>query len=128
MNSRVTELARYGVNGILATIVHFSVLTINLKVLNFPSAGVANMIAATVGITTSFLGSRYFVFQKTNESILVQALKFNGLYWTIATLHGLVLLLWTDWMRFDYRIGFLIATIIQVSLSYTGNKRMVFKE
>jgi hypothetical protein len=29
-------------------------------------------------------------------------------------------------MVLDYRIGFLIATVLQFSLSYVGNKRLVF--
>ncbi len=59
--------------------------------------------------------------------MVTQAMKFSGLYGAIAVLHGLVLLIWTDWLGLDYRIGFLIATAIQVSLSYIGNKLLVFK-
>jgi putative flippase GtrA len=120
------ELLRYVINGIVATAVHYATLTFNLEVLSFPSAAVANMAAAVVGITVSFFGSRYFVFQKTDDSILRQALKFSGLYGAIAILHGLVLFFWSDWMGFDYRVGFLIATAFQVSLSYLGNKKLVF--
>ena len=46
----------------------------------------------------------------------------------IAVFHGLVLLIWTDWYALDYRIGFLIATVVQVLLSYLGNKLLVFKK
>lgn len=117
---------RYAINGVAATAVHYGVLTINLRVLEFSSAGLANLVAALFGITASFIGSRYFVFQKADGSLLLQAMKFSGLYGAIAVLHGAILLLWTDWMRYDYRVGFLIATIIQVALSYVGNRRMVF--
>ena len=55
----------------------------------------------------SFLGNRYFVFPKTGEAIVTQAMKFGGLYGVIAVFHGLVLLIWTDWYALDYRIGFL---------------------
>jgi putative flippase GtrA len=127
MNSHAQELLRYVINGIVATAIHYGVLTFNLEVLNFPSAGLANLAAAVFGIITSFLGSRYFVFRKTDETILLQAMKFSGLYGVIAVLHFLVLLIWTDWLGLDYRIGFLIATGLQVSLSYIGNKFLVFK-
>ena len=90
------------------------------------SAGMANLIASIFGITFSFIGNRYFVFNESDGSLLKQVIRFSSLYGTIAILHGLVLLLWTDWFRFDYRIGFLIATALQVSLSYVGNKKMVF--
>lgn len=127
MNSHALEIVRYGINGVVATAVHYGVLTFNLNALNLPSAGLANLIAAVFGIGTSFLGSRYFVYPHTGESILTQAMKFSGLYGAIAVLHGLVLLIWTDWYGLDYRVGFLMATAVQVSLSYLGNKFLVFK-
>lgn len=127
MKSSALELLRYGVNGVLATAVHFAVLTFNLQVLHFSSAGLANLLAALFGIATSFLGSRYFVFPRTGESIAVEALRFSCLYGAIALLHGGVLLVWTDQLGMDYRAGFLLATVLQVSLSFLGNKFLVFK-
>lgn len=121
------EVLRYVINGLVATAAHYAVLSFNLKVLELHSAGLANLIAASVGITVSFLGSRFFVFADASGSLVAQALKFGGLYAAIALLHGAVLLVWTDMMRLDYRIGFLIATAVQVSLSYVGNKRLVFR-
>ncbi len=117
---------RYVLNGVVATAAHYAVLTINLEVIGIPSAGVANFVAAIFGIGVSFLGSRYYVFRKTDERIILQLIKFSGLYGFIAILHGCTLFLWTDWQGFDYRVGFIAATIIQVSLSYFGNKRLVF--
>lgn len=128
MRKHVHEVGRYIVNGLVATVVHYSVLTVNLEMLNFQSAGVANFVAALFGITTSYLGSRYFVFRNTADSMLSQAAKFGILYALIAILHGLVLFVWTDRYVFDYRSGFLIATVLQVSLSYFGNKFLVFKK
>lgn len=121
------EVLRYGINGIVATAVHYAVLSINLQVLRFDSAGLANLLAACFGISASFFGSRYFVFPPTGETLLVEALRFSGLYGAIALLHGLVLLLWTDHFGLDYRWGFLLATLLQVSLSYLGNKFLVFR-
>ena len=127
MKQHALQMMRFGINGVVATVVHFLVLVFNLKVLALPSAGLANGIAALFGVSASFIGSRYFVFPATGESILVQAIRFSGLYAAIAILHGLILLVWTDWFGLDYRIGFLVATGIQVSLSYLGNKTLVFQ-
>lgn len=122
------ELVRFIVNGLIATAVHYGVLTLNLKVFGFGSAGLANLCAAVAGISASFLGNRFYVFARSaRQPWLPQALKFSGLYGAIAVLHGAVLWLWTDQLGFDYRIGFLIATVLQVSLSYVGNKLLVFK-
>lgn len=123
----VSEIFRYAANGVVATAAHYAALTFNLQVLDIGSAGTANFLAAIVGIVISFFGSRYFVFRQIDESILTQAAKFGGLYAAIAVLHGGVLFAWTDVMGMDYRIGFLMATVLQVSLSYLGNKFLVFK-
>jgi putative flippase GtrA len=126
-NIKIVEIFRYGINGLAATAVHYIVLTFNLKVIELPSAGLANLIAALFGITASFLGSRYFVFPGTGDNIFAQAAKFSVLYGAIAILHGLVLLVWTDWIGNDYRVGFLLATSLQVLGSYFGNKFLVFR-
>jgi putative flippase GtrA len=120
-------IGRYIINGLVATGVHFGVLTFNLQILHIPSAGLANFFAATVGIATSFFGSRYFVFCRAEENIWHQASKFVLLYALIAGVNALVLFIWSDMLRFDYRNGFIIATILQLILSYIGNKILVFK-
>ena len=127
MKAHAAEIVRYAINGLVATAVHYGVLTVNLELLQFKSAGLASFVAALFGITISFLGNRYFVFNRTAENVLQQAIKFSSLYGAIAVLHGLLLWVWTDWKGLDYRLGFLFATAIQVSLSYVGNKILVFK-
>lgn len=128
MNSTAWEGLRYGINGLTATAVHYGVLSFNLNTLGFASAGWANFVAALFGISASFLGSRYFVFARTTESILCQMMRFGGLYGALAIAHGLLLLVWTDFVNWDYRSGFLVATALQVAVSYLGNKFLVFKK
>jgi putative flippase GtrA len=127
MKSQASELIRYGINGVFATAVHFGALHANLKWLGIQSAGLANLLAAILGILCSFLGSRYFVYKHQPETIWHQAIRFASLYAVIACIHGALLWAWTDWQRQDYRTGFLLATTAQVSLSYFGNKFLVFK-
>jgi len=127
MKSHITEASRYIINGLFATAVHYGALTVNISFIEFKSAGFANFTASIFGITASFLGSRYFVFKSTTESILRQMVRFCGLYGAIAILHGVILWIWSDLNKLDYRSGFLIATAIQVSMSYIGNKFLVFR-
>jgi putative flippase GtrA len=127
IKEQAQQIFRYIINGLLATLVHYTALTANLKLLGFQSAGIANFMAAAFGITASFLGSRYYVFRSQRENIFLQAARFSGLYFAIAVLHGLVLLTLTDWRGLDYTISFLIATGMQVSLSYAGNRYLVFR-
>lgn len=127
MSKNYGQVFRFVVNGVVATTLHYLVLNINLHFFHIPSAGVANFIAAIFGILISFLGSRYYVFQNFSQSIYSQALKFLWFYGFAGIIHFLVLFLWSDIYRQDYRIGFLIATALQVCISYLSNKYIVFK-
>ena len=125
---RQLQVVRYVINGLAATAVHFVVLQINLKLLGITSAGLANFIAAFWGIAASFTGSRLYVFHDHQQPVLQQASKFVLLYALIACLHGLVLYMWADLQGWDYRVGFLLATVLQVSFSYWCNKYLVFNK
>lgn len=120
------EAVRYVINGAIATSVHYIVLRAGVETLQLSSAGVANFIAALFGIATSFLGSRWFVFRQFSDPILHQAARFTVLYGVLACLHGVLLFIWTDLSGLDYSIGFAVAIIVQVLVSYPGNKYLVF--
>jgi len=121
------QSVRYLINGLAATAVHVAVLTFNLKVLGWGSAGIANLVAAVFGIAASFLGSRYFVFRGSQEPLFKQVYRFIFLYAAIALLHGALMYVWADHYHLNYVAGFVVATGMQVLCSYWGNKRMVFK-
>lgn len=121
-----SEFTRYVINGLVATAVHYAVLLFNIEAIGLESAGLANLLAALVGISVSFLGSRYYVFRRPEGSLISQAIRFSGLYGVLAVGHGVTLLVWTDWLGHPYTLGFLLATAIQVCLSYVGNKYLVF--
>jgi putative flippase GtrA len=122
-----SQAVRYLINGLAATAVHFAVLTFNLKVLGWGSAGLANVVAAVFGIAASFLGSRYFVFRHSSEPLGRQVYRFVFLYASIALLHGVLMYVWADHFHLNYMLGFVVATGMQVLCSYWGNKHMVFK-
>lgn len=121
------EVVRYAINGAFSTLVHFFALSIAMEGFGMASAGLANLLAACIGITTSFIGSKYYVFRRYHEPLHEQAAKFIALYGVIALMHAGVMALVTDIGGIDYRIGFVLATVLQISLSFGGNQRFVFK-
>lgn len=123
----LSQPVRYLINGLVATAIHFLVLTINLKLLGWSSAGLSNFVASIFGICASFVGSRYFVFQYSSEALSAQIYRFILLYLAIALLHGALLYIWVDVYSLNYILGFGVATAMQVLFSYIGNKFMVFK-
>ena len=120
------QAGRFILNGLFATGVHYSALTGLLLAWDGRQAGIANFLAALVGITVSFLGNRYFVFGGGSRTLLQQLVRFLPLYGALAVVHGLILFVWTDWLGLDYQIGFLIGIVVQVVCSYLANKFWVF--
>ena len=118
---------RYVINGLVAAAAHFLILTLNLKVFGWSSAGLANLVASLVGISVSFVGSRYFVFPESEERLNSQISRFFLLYIVIALFHGLLMHWWVDVFALNYAIGFVVTMVVQVVLSYWGNKILVFK-
>jgi putative flippase GtrA len=127
LNCREHLFSRYLINGVVATLVHFLALTVNVEVVHFRLVGNANLVAALIASAVAFFGNRFYVFQKSEESMLSQAIKFGGLYVSLACLHGLVLFMWSDFYQLDYRVGFVLVILIQLVIGYFGNKHLVFK-
>lgn len=127
MRDHSSEFIRFLVNGLVATAVHFAVLNVNMTLLSFPSAGLANFVAALFGISTSFLGNYFYVFPGRHGHMGGRFMRFLVLYGIIALFHGVALWLWSDRAGLDFRAGFVIATGAQVLLTYLGNKYLVFR-
>ena len=123
-----TELFRYVVNGLIATAANYSAMAFFIDFLSKGNAWLASILACAVGITVSFLGSRYFVFNSSSKGeVIPQIGRFICVYASAAALYGLVLYFWTDCLGYPWQIGFLLATGLQVCISYLANKFFVFK-
>jgi putative flippase GtrA len=121
------QAARYVVNGLVATAIHYGMLRFQMEGLGAASAARANFIAALCGIASSFVGSRCYVFRTHDAPVWRQMRDFAILYGVIALLHAGFLGLWTDRLGLDYTVGFAIALVIQVVGSFFGNKYLVFR-
>lgn len=120
-----STFARFIANGLVATAVHYVALIVLIEGVGFNSAGLANGIAAVFGISASYVGNRYFVFQ-SGATLMRTLPPFLILYATIALLHATVLAIWTDYGGLPYTIGFLIGTAGSILISYLGNRYLVF--
>ncbi|MHC8604044.1 GtrA family protein [Arenicellales bacterium IMCC58067] len=115
-------IARYMLNGLFATFVHFTILYLLIEVASLNFVWLANSMASMVAISLSFLGNRYFVFRSFEMNIGAQFAKFFGLYVLIAVLHGALLFFWSDLLGLDYKFGFAIAVLLQLILGFLANK------
>ena len=123
----VLRLLRYVLNGLLATGVHYLVLSVLINSLAVRPIGLANLVAAITGTAASFVGNRRFVFKAVNAPVQKQAVHFAALYAILAVIHSACVYLWCDILNRDYQTGFLLATGLQFLLSYIFNSRVVFR-
>lgn len=126
-SAELRQLMRFVINGLVATGVHFAVLTLLVEVVHVPSKGVANLLAASVAIVASFLGNRYLVFAATKARASAQLWRFVLLNVAIALLNGGLMAVWSDLLKLDYRVGFVLISAVQFILSFLGNRFLVFK-
>ena len=123
---------KFIVNGLLATFVHYiSMLLISNYLIGIYS--IAYGIASIFGISTSFLGNKFFVFTTSNQDYssknvtLKQLRSFLLLYGLILLLCSLLMGVLSDLLHINYNVSFMIALCVQTLLSFFGNKRYVFK-
>ena len=120
-------LLRYIFNGLFATVVHYCVFIFSINFFNFQYAATADFIAAFFGISISFFGNKYFVFNKRATRPFAQYLFFFFFYIFLVLIHSTVIFLMTDILFIHYNISFLLATFFQFLISFTVNKNLVFK-
>jgi putative flippase GtrA len=116
---------RFALNGVVATVVHFLVLSFLIEIVRFKSAGTANGFAAIVGISVSYFGNRTFVF-KSNQSTSHTLPRFLIIYAAVAIWHILVLSIWTDYLGLLYPAGYILATLGSMTLTFLGSRYFVF--
>ncbi len=119
---------RYLLCGATATLCHFAVLVIGVEVIGIDPIGAANALAAVIGSVVAFLGNRYFTFRASGEQIGRQFIRFATLYAGGALWHGIGLYLWSDVEQWDYRVGFVVVTALQIIGIYLGNRFFVFRQ
>ena len=120
------QFLRYWINGLVATSIHYSLLSANMVMFKFESAGAANLVASFFGITASYVGNCYFVFRK-KCTIMGQAVKFIWLFAVLAVMNGFVLYIWSDKIGLGYNSGFIIAVTLQLILGFYASRHVVFK-
>jgi len=122
------EAILFILNGGIATAVHFTVLILLIEKLDVQSLVHANIVAGVAGVSYSFLGNKYFVFNFPRGNIYYQASKFILIYICIIFFHTLILNISTNVYGLDYRASFVIASLIIIIISFLSNKFMVFRQ
>lgn len=127
MREETGRVFRFGLNGLLATAVHYAVLAGLVEGAGMGSAAVANTAAAVCGIAVSYVGNRSFVI-RSRAPHRRAGVRFLLCYAAIVSLHGGAMALWADLGGLDYRLGFVLFTAAAAILTYLLNRFFVFRE
>lgn len=127
MGEEAGRIARFILNGLFATAVHFGVLAGLIEGAGLGSAAIANALAAVCGIAVSYAGNRTFVL-RSRAPHRRAGTRFLACYTAVVSLHGGAMALWADIGGLDYRIGFLLFTGLAAVLTYLLNRFFVFSE
>ena len=112
----VAQLARFVINGVIATTVNYAVLVILVEGVRIEYVGVAGLLSAFAGIVASFIGNRVYVF-RSQAPLLRELFRFKTLYLFVALFQALFLALWSDVLEHDYNLGFILVTGVGVLIS-----------
>lgn len=120
------EIARFGLVGIIATAVHFSVLTLAVERFSIPPS-TANGVAFLCALSISYLGQSRWVFHIRSRHGTVQVLRFS-ISLGIGFLANILVMAYSiRVLSLSYKVGFLISLIVVPLLSFFINKLWVFK-
>ncbi|MBT4764775.1 GtrA family protein [bacterium] len=118
---------KFLINGGISTIIHYLALIFIVEIISI-SFVIANILAGILGTTYSFIGNKYFVFKSHEESMHYQAVKFLILYGFLIAAHTLILFSLTNMIGFDYRVSFVLASIVLAIVSFLLNNSLVFNK
>ncbi|MCC2113701.1 MAG: GtrA family protein [Hyphomicrobiales bacterium] len=121
------SIVAFIVVGIAAAMIHYATLWTLVEQLKMPLIGGANAIAAIVGILSSYIGNRLFVFptgQRTRETMP----RFFATYGTALALHSVLMTLWADILALAYTPGFILITGLVAVINYLTSRFLVFRK
>lgn len=123
-DSTYLQLSKFGLVGILNTLVGFGAFFLFINYTNYI---IALIISHIIGVTHSYIWNRYWIF-KSEKVILNEFIKFNSVYAAVFFTNALVLIFFVDFLKWDPRIVQLIALPIITVISFTGQKYWSFRQ
>ncbi len=121
------QLIRFVINGFFATFVHYTVFFVSIEIFKFNYIALANLLGAFFGISCSFVGNKWFVFQNSKVNITWQFSKFLMTYVSLGGFTSIIMFVWSDLSEMNYNYGFCLVTFLQFILSYSMNRNWIFK-
>jgi putative flippase GtrA len=123
LNSSFIQLSKFGLIGILNTIIGYILFILFLNWFNYIFALVSSHIIA---VTHSYLWNKFWTF-KSNGNLFKEFIKFNSVYFLVFVVNAITLFFLVEIFNFDPKVGQLFALPIITIISFTGHKYWSFK-
>ena len=120
------KFIRHNLNGLFATFIHYLFLVLFIEHFEFNYIAIANALASSLGITSSFIGNLLFVFPNTSGELKKRIFKFYLLYFLIFLTNVTFMFIWSDLANLNYHLGFLIIVALSSLITFFVNKRFIF--
>lgn len=122
--SRMIEVARFGVIGVLATLVHF--VAMNLLVRGGMDPVLANVIGFLTAVGISYTGQSLWVFrQPISDRVRMGKFGVSALFGVLA--NAAVMTLFVKIIGTHHNVGFIAALIFVPATLYCVNRFWVFR-
>lgn len=118
----IMQLSKFSFVGILNTIVGYGAFFIFLTWFNYM---VSLIISHIVGVTHSYVWNKYWTF-KSDGIQINEFIKFNSVYVIVFVVNAIFLIFLVDTLKFNPKIGQLLALPIITIISFTGHKYWSF--
>lgn len=120
------QVRRFGLVGLAATAVHFTILTGLVEIGRCPWPAVASVIGSVFGIAISYLGNYRWTFART-EPHREFVSRFVFTYLATMAGHAGIMFLLIDGFGFHYPVAFALATSISTATNFGLAKTLVFE-
>jgi len=111
---------------VFSALVHFSFLFIAVEVIEISLISLSNLVASFFGVSSSFLLNRHYVFRTVRKSFYTAYFHFIVANTVTISLTSFLFLGWSDWLGWDYKVGFLLIYILVAMLNYVLYKKVIF--
>lgn len=125
-NNWFAQLFRFGVIGVLAALVHFSVVVVLVELKAFQPL-IANIFAFMIAFQVSYLGHRYWTFRgtTTEHRVAFPKLLFVNSLGFLA--NESLFFLFMNYLHLPYQLALVIVLTIIPMITFVINKFWVFQ-
>lgn len=125
--NKYKELFLYAIFGVLTTLVSYVVFYFFYSGLGINEL-ISNFLSWTAGVTFSFFTNRKFVFEKTNNNISAEFIKFVSSRILTFLFNELMILIFVTLLKYNAFIVKIISDFFVVVFNYIFSKYIVFKK